>query len=379
MRWLAALYAAYFGFVGLYSPYFGPYLKSLGHSVELIAWSLAMMQAMRFFGPQFWGWLADSSKERVKWLRVGCALGVVSASVFFLNDKNPMWVIVFAVLLNSVLSGVVPLSDAHAMQVCGKDIGMYGRVRLWGSLGFIFSVMGFGQWGVSFGLSDYPWFVVGTLLLTLLCTFYMQEPSAQHIAEHEQHQVTHFKGLLMAPALRWFWCASFCMIAAHGALYGFYSLYLQHHGYGTDVIGALWTVGVVAEVIFFWFQGSWFGRFSTVAWLRYGALACMLRFAVIASVPASLPVLLIAQCAHALTFAAHHTASMAWLRTHCGPGMLARGQATYTTIAYGLGGFLGTGLAGRLWTGVDPSAAFVMAAGFGLATYFCVLKMRRMA
>jgi PPP family 3-phenylpropionic acid transporter len=312
----------------------------------------------------------------VRWLRVGSALGLVSAACLFANDTNALWVIVFSVLLNSVLSGVVPLSDAHALQLCRKDLGAYGRVRLWGSLGFIACVMGFGQWGAAQGLAAYPWFVMALLVLTFLSCAWMRDIRLD-AADSGAGQLTRFGELLMAPALRWFWLSSFCMIAAHGALYGFYSLYLQHNGYTTDWVGVLWTIGVLAEVVFFWFQGRWFGRFPAVVWLRWATLACMLRFALIAALPDVLLLLALVQCAHALTFAAHHTAAMSWLRDHCGPGLLARGQATYTTIAYGMGGFLGASLAGQLWVELSPSAVFYMASLFGLASFLCVMRIRQ--
>jgi PPP family 3-phenylpropionic acid transporter len=68
---------------------------------------------------------------------------------------------------------------------------------------------------------------------------------------------------------------------------------------------------------------------------------------------------------------------MSWLRDHCGPGLLARGQATYTTIAYGMGGFLGASLAGQLWVELSPSAVFYMASLFGLASFLCVMRIRQ--
>lgn len=373
---LAALYAAYFGYVGLASPYFGPYLKSLGHSVQTISWCVAMMQAMRLFGPQFWGWLSDRTGLQARWLRVGSLLGVFAGIALFARDGDALWVIVFSVVLNSVLSGIAPLADAHALNICRRDLGLYGRVRLWGSLGFIACVLGFGQWAAGHGLTAYPLCVMAALLLTWVSCLGMRDPVAVSHAENGS-SITGFRQLLLSPTLRWFWVSVFCMIASHGALYGFYSLYLQHHGYGTDWIGALWTVGVVAEVLFFWFQGRWFHRWPAVIWLRWAVVACAVRFAIIAWFPDQPVLLVLAQCGHALTFAAHHSAAMSWLRDHCGPGLLGRGQATYTTVGYGMGGFLGTSMAGWLWTELSPSSAFHMAALFGVAALVAVLQIRR--
>ncbi len=372
---LAVFYAAYFSFVGLYSPYFGPYLKSMGHSVQTIGWALALMQSMRIIGPQAWGWLSDVTGRRVVWLRWGALLGLSFAILLFWRVQEAYWVLLFAVLCNSAMSGLVPLSDAHAMQACGSDLGRYGKLRLWGSLGFILSVVGFGQWASVHSLQDYPWVVCVCLLMTLCAGLLMREPTRDPV--HGNQPTLRFASLFAQPGMRWFWASSFCMVAAHGSLYGFYSLYLQHHGYGTDVIGAMWAIGVVAEVAFFWFQGRFFSKLPVAGWLQWALLACALRFALVAAFPTLLWLMALTQVLHALTFAAHHSAAMAFLRTHCGPRLLGRGQALYTGIAYGAGGFLGTVLAGRVWGWLSPSYAFWMACAFGLLGWACARAMSR--
>ena len=77
----------------------------------------------------------------------------------------------------------------------------------------------------------------------------------------------------------------------------------------------------------------------------------------------------IAQCGHCLTFAAHHTATVSWLRQNLPKALHVRGQAMYATLAYGLGGTLGT-LAGKVaWSEVSPSSAFYLAALSGLLAF----------
>ena len=367
MNPLAVFYAAYFAFIGLYSPYFGPYLKSVGHSVDTIGWALALMQSMRMIGPQAWGWLADHTNRRVRWLRVGSALGLVCAALLFLHVEQAVWVLIFAVLLNSALSGLVPLSDAYAMLACRSDLGRYGKLRLWGSIGFIVSVLGFGQWASHHGLEAYPVSVMFCLGITGLSALLMKEH--QGTEKHSTDAKASFLQLFASADICFFWLTSFCAIAAHGALYGFYSLYLQDHGYSTDIIGGMWALGVIAEVIFFWFQGRFFSRLSVARWLQWSMLAATVRFALLAVYPDALWLVASIQLLHALTFAANHSAAMLFLKQHCDGQLLARGQALYTGISYGLGGFLGTALAGRLWVWFNPAWAFWMAAGFSALAF----------
>src|SRR5438105_3463579 len=62
--------------------------------------------------------------------------------------------------------------------------------------------------------------------------------------------------------------SGFCMAAAHGTLYAFFTLHLQRLGYGSALIGFLWMLGVAAEVAVFVFLPALFRRYllSTLSW-----------------------------------------------------------------------------------------------------------------
>src|SRR5690606_11616600 len=59
--------------------------------------------------------------------------------------------------------------------------------------------------------------------------------------------------------------AGFLMLVAHGPLYTFYSLYLQGAGYSKTAVGALWSLGVIAEILVFLAMPYWLARFSARA------------------------------------------------------------------------------------------------------------------
>ena len=43
------------------------------------------------------------------------------------------------------------------------------------------------------------------------------------------------------------------MAAAHGVLNIFYSIFLSDHGYSKSVVGGLWSIAVLAEIVVFFF------------------------------------------------------------------------------------------------------------------------------
>jgi Major Facilitator Superfamily. len=75
--------------------------------------------------------------------------------------------------------------------------------------------------------------------------------------------------------------------------------------------------------------------------------------------------MLLAQAAHAITFAAHHSVCMAWITRHFPGRLRARGQALYTVLGYGLPGVLGGVAGGALSEAAGYAAVFWAAAAAG--------------
>ena len=164
-RWLALFYAAYFGFVGLYSPFLGPYLTTLGHSLDVVALALGMMQLMRIVGPFAWGWLSDRTANRIRWIQVASLGGACVAVAVFTFERSAFALVMLVLLMNLFISGLVPMSDAHCMEMCKNDPGRYGRIRLFGSVGFVIAVLVFGAMASKFGYASYPVWACACLFL----------------------------------------------------------------------------------------------------------------------------------------------------------------------------------------------------------------------
>ena len=130
------------------------------------------------------------------------------------------------------------------------------------------------------------------------------------------------------------------------------------------IIGALWTVGVVAEVFLFLRLPQLMRRFSLRVLLLASLCCAVLRFPVIGWAVDSLALLAAAQLLHAATFGAFHAGSVAAVHRLFPGALAARGQAFYSSIAYGLGGAAGSLVAGWTWTSLGASASFAVSAAF---------------
>ncbi len=320
---------------------------------------MSMLQITRIVGPFSWGWLSDYLSNRVGIIRFCACLAVlVFVCIFFLHSYMAFFVWMF--VLHTILSSLMPLGESATVHALFKDNSFdkrYGRLRLWGSVGFIVMVLVAGELFQRKGIELYP--IIGMVILTLLAliTFLVHEPKM----ERRKMVKGELLVVLFNPDVRWFLLSGFFMIFAHAALYVFYSLYLSNLGYNKFQIGLFWALGVFAEVIFFYFQSKVLSRLDAEVVLQVSFGVGVIRFAAIALYPIT-PVLLFAQILHAGTFAAHHSAATKLLqRWFTGP-LQARGQALMATISYGLGGTLGGLCAGWIWDTFQPRDVFVMSA-----------------
>jgi len=263
-------------------------------------------------------------------------------------------------VLHTVLSSLMPLGESATVHALYKDNSFdkrYGRLRLWGSIGFIVMVLVAGELFQRKSIELYP--IVGMIVLLVLAviSFCLREPKM----ERRKMVKGELLVVLVNTDVRWFLLSGFFMIFAHAALYVFYSLYLADLGYGKFQIGLFWALGVFAEVIFFYFQSKVLSRVDAEVVLQGAFGIGVVRFILIAFLPIT-PVLIFAQVLHAGTFAAHHSAATKLLqRWFTGP-LQARGQAVMATVSYGLGGTLGGLCAGWIWEWSQPRDVFVMAA-----------------
>jgi MFS transporter, PPP family, 3-phenylpropionic acid transporter len=342
----AAMSASYFAHIGFFNPYLPLWLQDMGLSLLAISLLTSIQASTRLFAPYAWGALSDHTGERTRILRF-CAL-VAFLSALLLFWPWPVWMLALVLfVMFTHTSSMMPMTEAamaHLVSADGKfDARRYGRVRLWGSLGFLVTVLFAGVWFEWRGMQDFPaWTVISLLcvLISVACLPDLKE------APHPHDDSPSVLSILQRPPVRWFFTALFFHVLAHIAIFVFYSLYLDKLGYGKAVIGLLWGVSVVVEIAWFFVQSRWFPRFSLSAWLVIASAVLVLRMAMTAWGGGHLWVLFIAQCLHAITFAAHHMACIAML-SHYFPGRLrGRGQALYTTIGYGFTGVTGALLGG---------------------------------
>ena len=373
----AALSATYFAHIGFFNPYLPLWLKEQGYSLLVISLLTAVPSLTRLVGPYAWGWLSDHTGERVKLLRYGASAACVAALGLWV-EAGVWWLALVLFLLFVHTSAMMPMSEATMAHVVssggGFDARRYGRVRLFGSLGFLFTVFAAGAWFEHFGMHHFPAWTVLSLALVVGCVWWLPDIK-EAIAPHEKKRP--ILPILRQRPVQWFFASVFFHILAHMGVYIYFSLHLDALGYSKTVIGLMWAVSVVVEIVWFYTQSRWLPRLSWAGWLLLCGALTTLRMGLTAGGAELWWVLLLAQSLHAFTFAAHHASCIALLSQHFPGSLRARGQALYTVLGYGTPGVLG-GLAGGVLTSHHGlTSVFWAGLGCGVAATFCAWQVWR--
>ena len=363
---LSSYYFLYFAMVGTIIPYLSLYLDSLSLSAIEIAQILAVMSLVRLLSPIIWTQLTAYCGWRLK-MSVVIASGMTFFfCLWFMVVDQFWWLFGLSAMIGFFWHAALPLFEALTLRTLADNTGGYSRIRLWGSLGFIFAVQGVGVAIDAWGMLVFLWLLMLTALLTLASAVINREA---HVIRCTPTTIMTFKQVLQHQGMLTLLLVAMLMQVSHGVYYAFYSLLLADHGYDSTAIGALWSLGVVAEVAMFWWMHRVIHRLSIHTWLIVALCVSTVRWAMVAWGADWLWVLLFAQLFHAVTFALFHTAMMQALQVLLGNEGAPQGQALYASVAYGIGGVLGALLAGYAWAWGGGVAAFAVAcaaAAFGV-------------
>ncbi|HKB82899.1 MAG TPA: MFS transporter [Burkholderiales bacterium] len=354
---LSGFYFCYFAFIGAFAPYFALYLKSLGYSAAQIGLLLAVNPVARIFGPNLWGWLSDHYRARGQLIRItAVGTAIVFVAVFF--NRGFGWMFTALLFLNVFWCGVLPLAESATLSLVGARVGAYGRVRLWGSVGFV-AVVIVGGYVLDFsGVGALAPMVLILLVLMAASTFFLpRDREPPHHAEHAS-----ILSIVRRPEVIALLAGFFLMQIAHGPYNAFYSIHLVEAGYSKKAVGWLWSLGVIAEIGLFMLLPRLMRAYSLNQILLFSFGCAFVRLLLIAWGVGSLTILLAAQLLHAVTFGAFHSAGVAMMHQIFRGRNQARGQAIYTSLGYGLGGTLGTLMAGYAWETLGAGWTFTFAA-----------------
>jgi len=325
-------YAAYFATMGIILPFFPVYLAGRGMDTEAIGLFTGLLAISRVLAPPLAGRTLDHSTDTSRFILVASLAAAMLALLLpWLESRE---VLALAVLIFGCLWAVVlPLTDGLSVAVSEAALVDYGRLRVWGSIGFVAASLAGGIWLAGGNQFRLPYWLAVTSLVTALAArgFPANTLQQERVSPRAKYFSSPFILLLLV---------SFLMQASHGAYYGFYSLYLLKAGYAGWMIGSLWVLGVIAEMVLMWKWSRPIGEAAPALVLPVCLLLASVRWLGIALTQVWW-LLALLQLLHAASFAAFHVSAVTWVSRLSPHGRQASAQSWYSASGFGLGTALG--------------------------------------
>ncbi|MEA3219866.1 MFS transporter [Immundisolibacter sp.] len=354
---LSAFYLCYFAILGAMVPYWTVFLRGRGMSALEIGQLMAVGTLTRILAPWASAWVGDRMPRRIVVVRLAAALMTLIFCGMFV--ARGFWqVALVTAAFGFFWNAALPQFEIVTLRHLGSTGNLYGRIRLWGSVGFIGVVLGGGWLLERSGLDTLLLVLLATMAGTLISSLLVPDrPGPPAVQERAS-----LRGALRSPAAVGFLAAAFLMQASHGPYYGFFSILLEDQGYTRSMVGGLWALGVVAEVGVFLALARLLPRIGASRVFMASLLLAALRWLLIGHGAGSLAWLLPAQLLHAATFGAFHVAALAQVQRFFPAALQGRGQALYSGLCMGGGGALGGVVSGFLWDSAGAVRVYELAA-----------------
>jgi len=246
--------------LGVQLPFLPLWLADRGLSTPEIAAVLSGQILIRTFGAPLGTFLADRYGRPILLMRLGALLCAASYFVLsFMTGFSEIFLI--AVLASVFLSPVGPIAENFAIVESAKAGLDYGRQRLWASVSFIIGTLisGFAlEW---LDTSKAVILIAVSYLALAAAGFVLPDKRREKATPDEAPAIVRPRDvLLLFRSLSFviFLAAVSLAQSSHAMLYSFGSLHWEQLGHAKATIGILWGVGVVAEVVFFFFSGASF-------------------------------------------------------------------------------------------------------------------------
>ncbi|HAS6298796.1 TPA: 3-phenylpropionate MFS transporter [Vibrio vulnificus] len=364
--WISQYFLGFFFAYGVYLPFWSLWFKEQGISSTDIGLLVGIGLATRCVAnmvitPRIHK--AEHIMPALRWLSFSALIFVG----FHFFTGGSFWLMALATVLFNLCCGpVVPLSDALANYYARLKMLDYGRTRLWGSIAFIAGSTVVGYLIALYGTDMILYTALVGVFISLLLSMRSANVMPVTRSEHHSERPKLTQLLTDGPVVKFLLLAALIQ-GSHAAYYSFSAIYWQQAGHSEEIIGYLWSLGVVSEVAVFALSKRLFAGWSLRALFVAASIGVMLRWGITASTTLLLGLVLV-QLLHGVTFAMAHIAAIQYIQNSEEHKMVAL-QALYNALP--LGAFIAAMTAFSGW-GFEHWGAnvFWVMAAMGLVALF---------
>ncbi|MET0123973.1 MAG: MFS transporter, partial [Pseudomonas caspiana] len=169
---LSSFYVFYFALLGSTAPFLPLYLSHLGFSSARIGELVAIPMLMRCVAPNIWGWLGDHTGRRLVIVRLGAICGLLAFSLILI-EQSYLWLAMVMALHAFFWHAILPQFEVITLAHLRGQTSRYSQIRLWGSIGFILTVVSVGRLFEWLSLDYFPYLLVAIIFGIVISSWWV--------------------------------------------------------------------------------------------------------------------------------------------------------------------------------------------------------------
>jgi MFS transporter, PPP family, 3-phenylpropionic acid transporter len=339
---VASLYVFFYAGLGLLLPLLPLYLTEHGLPAHVATSVVALGPLAAIVVPPAVGFVADAFGARAAILR-GATLLCVVALLAYMRVPSTVTALVSVSVAYSILRAPIPtLVDAAAYAAAERTGTSYGRLRLFGSLGFLAAVLVGGELAHAYGWDVLLWATTIAFAFAFLATLLLPA----ELGQTAKRTRVPWLALLQRRELWLFLAVVAVSQMANGAYDACYALHLDRLGFSERFIGFAWGVGVLAEVIVLLASAHLVRMWGAERLLAFAFATGAVRWLLVASATSAAPILAL-QLLHGITFPLYWVPAVILVHKLMPRELVTAAQGLLTSAA-GIGSVIGMMLAGPL-------------------------------
>lgn len=364
---------------GAYTPFFGAWLAWKGLAPDQIGALLSAGMLLRVVVAPVTGIIADAKNDRRGMMLFLYA--IMLAGYGALNGVSWPYLIFLAAIPANIAGGsITPLLESVSVRLSERFDFDYGHVRVWCSTLFVAGNLCSGALVSLWGMGVIaPWLAV-SVLLSLISIYALPKPRPDaprgELRLRMRATLAEARELSRSPVFLIFLAAASLDQGSHAFYYAYGGLHWRELGYSGTLIGIIWPLGVLAEILLMSFSLRVFRALGATKLLLFGGLGCVLRWTILGFDP-PLPFVIFAQFLHGATFAMAHLGAMYFILKAVPPRLAATAQSLYAVSWSGIALGFATMACGPLYARFGGETYFLMAA-MGLSSALLSLWLMRL-
>lgn len=274
---LSSLYFLFYFCLGGSFLYFSSFFNSIGISGRMSGVIFSVGSLLTMVWQPFVGFVSDRSKKTKEILIILMGMTALILIILGLNP-SPMFAFPAFVIYSLSIFGFMPLLDSVAIHTSYP----FGRVRLWGSIGFSVGAFVSGKFIESLGQESFLFLISGVAVITGVALMTLKN---NPVKEGERANLSDVWNLAKNKNYIIFIVFTILVLGTMNSHNTFFSLYFNKIGGSTGFFGTAIFLMAMSEVPFMGLVSKWVERFGSKKILLLAGSILVFRWGIYYFVP----------------------------------------------------------------------------------------------